>query len=85
MLKTNALFNIFALFLAKESVCSSVCNSIDGISTYLTHILNTYILFLQKCMYGYKCLSGGSILESVTSEKANNCAQWKKILGLQRY
>ena len=83
MLKTYALFNIFAFFLAKEYVCSSVCNSIDGISTYLSHILNTYILFFAK-MYGYKCLSGGSILESVTSEEANKCAKWKNMLGLQK-
>ena len=85
MLKTYAHFNIFALFLAKESVCSSVCNSIDGISTYLSHILNTYILsFFFAKMYEYKCLSGDSILESVTSEEANKCAKWKNMLGLQK-
>jgi hypothetical protein len=35
-------------------------------------------------MYGYKCLSGGFILESVTSEEANKCAKWKNMLGLQK-
>ena len=27
---------------------------------------------------GYKCLSGCSILESVTSEEANKCAKWEE-------